>query len=48
MNIMFHISKIQDYLDILTDEQGKEFLAINFREYLKSIKEKQNLRKVSK
>ena len=31
-----------------TDEGAKNFVAIKFREYFKSIEEKQNLRKVAK
>ena len=42
---MLYIPKIDDYLDILTDEEVKYFVAINFSE---SIKEEQNLRKVPK
>ena len=45
---MFHIPKIGDYLEILTDEVVKDFLVRNFSEYFKSIKEQQNLRKVAK
>ena len=53
---MLYIAKIEDYLKILTDEEEKDFLAINFSEYFKSAKEKlysklnkeQNLRKVTK
>ena len=44
---MLYIPKIDDYLKILTDEEVKNFLAINFSEYFKSIKEEQNLRKVA-
>ena len=40
-----YIPKIDDYLEILTDEEVKDFVAINFS---KSIKEEQNLRKVAK
>ena len=48
--------KIYDYLKILTDEEIKDFVAINFSEYFKSTREKlysklnegQNLRKVAK
>ena len=40
-----YIPKISDYLEILTDEEVKDFVAINFSE---SIKKKQNLRKVAK
>ena len=53
---MLCISKIGDYLKILTDHKLKEFVPIHFSEYLKSAKEKlysklseeQNLRKVGK
>ena len=44
--MMLYISKID--LEILTDEEAKDFVAINFSEYFKSIKEEQNLRKVAK
>ena len=51
---MLYIPKIDDYLKILTDNEVKDFVAVNFSEYLKSTKEKlysklkeeQNLRKV--
>ena len=46
-NIMLHIPKIDDYLKIYTDEEVKDFAAINFNEYFKSIRE-ENLRKVAK
>ena len=53
---MLHFPKIDDYLKVLTDEEGKDFVAINFSEYFKSTREKlyyklneeQNLRKVAK
>ena len=45
---MLYIPKIDDYLEILTDEEVKEIVAINFSKYFKSIKEVQNLRKVTK
>ena len=45
---MLHIPKIDDYLEILTDEEVKDFAGINFSEYFKSIREEQNLRKVAK
>ena len=45
---MLYIPKIDDYLEILTDEEVNDFVAINFREYFKSIREEQNLRKVAK
>ena len=45
---MLYIPKINDYLKILTDEEVMDFLAINFNEYFKSIREEQNLRKVAK
>ena len=51
---MFYISKIEDNLNILIDDEVKDFVVINFDEYFKSMTEKlysklregQNLRKV--
>ena len=51
---MLYIPKIDHYLKILIDNKVKDFVAVNFSEYLKSTKEKlhsklkeeQNLRKV--
>ena len=51
-----YIPKIGDYLKILTDEEVKDFVAIEFSKYFKSTREKlysklneeQNLRKVAK
>ena len=51
---MLYISKISDYLKILTDDKVKDFVVINVSEYFKSTREKlssklneeQNLRKV--
>ena len=37
---MLYIPKIYDYLKILTDKEEKDFVAINFSEYFKSIREK--------
>ena len=53
---MLYIPKIDDYLKILTTEEAKNFVAINFSEYFKSatdklyskLNEEQNLRKVAK
>ena len=53
---MLHIPKIDDNLKILTDDEVKDFVAINFSEYFKFTREKlysklneeQNLRKVAK
>ena len=42
---MLYIPKIDNYLEILTDEEVKDFVTINFSE---SIKEEQSLRKVAK
>ena len=42
---MLYIPKIDEYLEILTDEEVKDFAVINFSE---SIKEERNLRKVAK
>ena len=53
---MLYIPKVDDFLKILTDDEVKDFVAINFREYFKSAREKlytklneeQNYRKVAK
>ena len=45
---MLYIPKIDDYIKILTDEKVEAFVAINFSEYSKSIRKKQNLRKVAR
>ena len=45
---MFYIPKIDDYFKILIDAEVKDFVAIHFSEYFKSIREEQNLRKVAK
>ena len=39
MDIMLYIPKIDDYLKILTDEEVKDFVAINFSEYFKTERE---------
>ena len=39
---------IDDHLKILTDEDVKDFIAIDFSEYFKSIRKEQNYRKVAK
>ena len=44
---MLYNPKIDDYLEILTDEKVKDFVAINFSEYFKLIEEEQNFRKVA-
>ena len=52
---MLDIPKIGDYFKILTDDEVKDFVAINFSEYFKSTREKlyskltqeQNIRKVA-
>ena len=36
---MLYIPKIDDYFNILTDEEVKDSVAINFREYFKSVRE---------
>ena len=43
---MLYIPKTDDYLKILTDEEVKDFIAISFSEYFKSVREEKNLRKV--
>ena len=45
---MVYIPKTDDDLKILTDEEVKDFEAINFSEYFKFISENQNLRKIAK
>ena len=45
---MLSIPKIDDYLDILTEEEVKDFVAYHFSEYLNSIREEQNYRKFAK
>ena len=45
---MLYIFKIDDYLKILTDEEVKDFVAINFSEYVKSTRDEKNLRKGNK
>ena len=45
---MLYIPKVDGYLKIFTDEEVKDFVAINFGEYFKSIREKENLRKFTK
>ena len=37
---MLYIPKIDDYLNILTDDEAKDFVAINFSEYFKFTREK--------
>ena len=37
---MLYISKIGEYLNILTDDEVKDFVVIKFEEYLKSSREK--------
>ena len=37
---MLYVSKIDDYLKILTDDEVKDFVAISFSAYLKSIRKK--------
>ena len=39
---MLYNLKIDNYLKLLTDEEVKDYLAISFSEYLKSIREEQN------
>ena len=46
--MMLFIPKMNVDLKILTDEEVKDFVAINFSNYFKSIREEENLRKVAK
>ena len=45
---MLYIPKIDDYLENWTDKEVKDFVATNFSEYFKSVREEQNLRRVAK
>ena len=45
---MLYIPKIDNYIEILSDEEVKVFVAIYFSEHFKSIREEENLRKVVK
>ena len=45
---MLYFPKIDDYLKIFTDEEVKDFVAISFSKYFKTIREEENLRKVAK
>ena len=38
-----NIPRFDDYLEMLTDEEVKDFVAIIFSEYFKSIEEEQNV-----
>ena len=42
------IPKINDYLEMLSNEEVKDFVVINFSEYFKSTSEEQNLREFAK
>ena len=52
---MLYIAKVIGYLEILTDNEVKDFVMINFGGYFKSLREKlyskyreeQNLRKIA-
>ena len=48
MNIVLYTLKIDNYLEILTDEEVKDLVAANFSEYFKPVREEKNLRKVGK
>ena len=45
---MLYIPKIDDNLRILTDEEVKDSVTINFSKYFTSIKKEKNLRKLAK
>ena len=45
---MLYIPKTDDYLEFVTNEKVKNFAAMNFSEYFKSIRSEQNLRKAAK
>ena len=42
-----YIPKIDNYLEILTDEEVKDFAAINVSEYFKTTREKKKFRKAA-
>ena len=45
---MLHIPEINDNLKILTEEEVKDFVTINFSKSFKSEREEKNLRKFAK
>ena len=45
---MLYIPKTDDNLKIVTNEQAKDFVGINFSEYFKSIRQEENIIKVAK
>ena len=45
---MLYIPKIDDYLETFNDEDVKNFVAIYFSEYFKTVREEKNVRKVAK
>ena len=45
---MLYIPKTDDNLKIVTNEQVKDFVGINFSEYFKSIRQEENIIKVAK
>ena len=45
---MLYIPKIQHHLEIVTVAEVNDFVAIDFSKYFKTIREEQNLRKVTK
>ena len=45
---MLYIPNIDDYLEILTDKDVKNFVAMNFSKHFKSINEELKLRKSPK
>ena len=45
---MLYVPKIDGYWKIVTDEEVKNFIVINFNEYFRSIREERNLRKVAR
>ena len=45
---MLYIPKTDDNLKIVTNEQVKDFVGINFSEFFKSITQEENIIKVAK
>ena len=45
---MLYVPKIDGYWKIVTDEEVKNFIVINFNEYFRSIRGGRSLRKVAR
>ena len=47
-SIVLYIPKVDGHLEVLTDEELKDFVATKFSKYFKSIREQQGFKKVAK